>query len=165
MDKLIDITNFSAKNDIKPILQYVKVDLYDDKIVYVTTDAFRLVEATCTNGLSFMFEGYYHWKIWKDIVKEFNKKTPDVNKLKALSLAKTDLTENYPDYKNIIPISIKNVDWDSIVVNQDYFNDMLQLIKTPTNSVSLYKIKISKDNKMLYYYENDLKILLMLIDK
>ncbi len=164
-----NITKFCAKSDIKPLFTKVYVYEEDGDKFAVATDSFRLIEWKIEDDFAkeYITPGYYNVKNWVEMCKSFNKKNRDVvsfvNAIKSNSVINENFKEDFPDYKKLIPGETINFD-GTIQVNKDYFFDFVDMM--PSNKFTALDFsEIKQNNKMLYYSNEDTKILLMGLNK
>jgi len=146
---MIDISKYTSKGPIKPVLNYVYVHKIDGILHAVATDSFRIAQVKVWRLLAeHIQEGFYTPKAWKEITKLLNKDSHSVTlELKELvtreMAVQTD--ESFPDYQTILP---KYEDCEPFKgdfhINGDY---LCELIK----SVQDKKFKKFNFNKLLEY--------------
>lgn len=169
---LKDITNFIAKDQIKPSLAHIYVHKDGDKTYAVATDSFKLARIDITGSFieEFLPLGYYTAQEWKAICKEVNKKKANIaGAMDTIALVKMKQEQGrykvfqYPDYAQIIPKELKDFDLLDAYYNKDLFVDLLELI--PTRYIDLKDIKMSQNGNITYYKHENIEILLAKANK
>lgn len=159
---MINIKNYTGS--IKPVLQLVK----KEGDIAVATDTFRLAEIKIPEEYTEVIpDGYYQPSDWGKITTEINKKNTKIDKLVELTSFHKKLdTEDYPDYKQILPKDdqLKEVDWNAIRVNTNFLSELILSIKGKFNEVSLADIKLAHNNQLVYKTD-EVTILIMLMMK
>jgi hypothetical protein len=164
-----DLTTFCATSDIKPVLTKVYVYEENDRKFAVATDAFRLVEWEIENDFlkKNITPGFYTASKWKNMCKAYNKKNKDIRSfIEARDeniLINKNFVEDFPNYKQIIPTDTKEL-IGNFSVNMEYFIDFIKMMpQLKFKELNFNKIK--QNDKMLYYEDYELKIILMNLKK
>lgn len=166
---MIDISKYTYKEDIKPILKYVKVENNQA----VATDSFRIAILDIPENYSEVIkDGLYTKEKWKAITKEINQKKPDLSKIEILvkeSMLYQPELEPYPDFKRIIPSEDELINFNASLpgVNINYFNDFLSdvVISENIRHDNIFWNRIKQNDKMYVYMKEGIILLLMGLSK
>jgi hypothetical protein len=158
-----DITPFLSPSQIKPELAHVYV--HDG--LATATDGYRLIEIKLDEFLLDKIpDGFYTAKNWKAMTKAYNAKRQDLMAFDTIvkennATAEDRSSWHYPDYAQLLPTPDKLHDIEpKTSLNRDYFIDFLKAI--PADQFHIVDLSQIKDTgKMLYYQNDNIKILLM----
>lgn len=166
---MIDISKYTCKEDIKPILRYVKVENNQA----IATDSFRIAIINIPEEYSEVIkDGLYTKEKWKAITKEINQKKPNLFKIEILvketMLYQPEL-EPYPDFKRIIPSEDELINFNASLpgVNIKYFIDFLSDVVICENLRydNFFWNRIKQNDKMYVYMKKGITLLLMGLNK
>lgn len=172
-----NLLNHIAKNHIKPELNHIYIHKDAEAIYAVATDSFRLLEIKLNDTLLIdnLADGYYTAKEWQALCSLVSKKKQDIQAITELCTALKAIQPNrianftYPDYKQIIPKAENIQDITTLAdlkINADYFIDFIQAIpKDKFQSLYLNDIKLTSDKRMVVFINDNIKALLMLMNK
>src|SRR3989344_2899287 len=148
---------YSASNsNIKPELSSVYIYKKDDKLIFVSTDSFRLAEKKINTKISTDFpETLIPYRNVSEIIKLFEDYSGDIDivfeknqaafTIDNIYLVSRLVDGSFPDYKQIIPKEYNS----SVNILK---NDLINSIKTSnifSNSLNQVKLKINIKNKSL----------------
>ena len=167
-----NLTNFIDTKSVKEDINYIKVLKRDNILYAVATDSFRLLEVKITDEflLENLFEGFYSVKEWLELCKNYNFKKINMPafllELKKVQAMQENRNFNYPAYEKVIPTKVEDITSLDFEVNFNYLVDFLDTTKNrKNNAILMNSLKISKDKKMLYYKDDNIVALLMLMTK
>ena len=166
---LKDITNFIAKDTIKPSLARVYVHKDGEKTYAVATDSYKLARIDLSGSFieEYLPIGYYTGPEWKAICKEINKKKANIaGAMDTIALVKMKHEQGryndfeYPDYVRIIPAleDQKDFQLSDARYTKDLFIDFLELI--PSHYINFTDLKMSQNGYITYYKKDDIEILI-----
>jgi hypothetical protein len=173
--QIYDITKFASQSNYKPELNCVYVKHTEDKIKYVATDTFRLVEISFDSDKedpmrAVLKEGFYSLFVWRHLAK--SKTLSDISER---ALPREDAQDwQYPDYEQIMPKETikENIDFTKYDIN--LLTDFVKMIEKFIGKKYMLLVDTwsKKESNDLLYFErwnekgnSFIKFLLMPLNK